>query len=48
MKSGLDEKLLFLQERLLNREFFYLRNIYAVNLKTSLPENMPYVGEFAS
>ncbi len=32
----------------LNRELFGLRNIYVLNLKTSSPKKMPYVGEFAT
>ena len=33
---------------LLNRELFDLRKIFGVNLKTSHPKKMPYVGEFST
>ena len=32
----------------LNQELFDLRKVYEVNLTTSHPKKMPYVGEFAT
>ena len=37
---------LILIEILLTWELFNVRKIYVVNLKTSCPQKMPYVGEF--